>query len=158
VEPTTIERLAGARAIGQALRWVTPRALVRRSVEAVYADPSLVTEELVDRYDDLLRRDGNRQAFIDATAGPGDPDLDRRLREIDVPVFLQWGEHDRRIPLSVAYRMHDGLRNSKLLVYAKAGHVPMEELPDDTAADAEAFLRDRLTKSQQSRHWPITGK
>jgi len=43
-------------------------------------------------------------------------------------------------PLSVAYRMRDGLADARLVVYENGGHVPMEELPGETSADAEAFL------------------
>jgi pimeloyl-ACP methyl ester carboxylesterase len=148
--PPTIEQLAGLPVIGQALRWVTPRALVRRGIQGVYADPSRVTDRLVDRYYDLIRRDGNRQAMIDASAGPDDPYLDSRLSEIKVPVLLQWGEYDRRIPLSVACRMRDGLRDATLVIYAGAGHVPMEELPDQTSADAESFLGHGLKVSKHA--------
>ena len=34
-----------------------------------------------------------------------------------------------------------GIAGSKLVVYPDAGHVPMEEIPEETARDAEAFLR-----------------
>jgi pimeloyl-ACP methyl ester carboxylesterase len=152
--PTTIERVAGIPVIGQVVRWATPRVLVRRAVEAVYADPSRVTDQLVDRYDDLIRRDGNRQAMTDAMAGPRDPDLDRRLSEIKVPVLLQWGEHDRRLPLSVAYRMRDGLQDARLAIYQNAGHVPMEELPAETSADAETFLREQSQRVKASEPHP----
>ena len=66
--------------------------MVRRSVEAVYADPYRVTEALVDRYDDLLSgTETVRRSSTQWPSGPGDPDLDRRLREIDVRYFSNGG-------------------------------------------------------------------
>ena len=65
-EPTRIERIIDIPVIGKGVRWVTPRSLVRRTLEESYADPSRISESLVDRYDDLMRREGNRQALIDA--------------------------------------------------------------------------------------------
>ena len=43
--------------------WLTPRVLVQQSVRDVYADPSRVTDALVDRYFELLTREGNRHAL-----------------------------------------------------------------------------------------------
>jgi pimeloyl-ACP methyl ester carboxylesterase len=144
LQKPAIDRATSISVVGPALRWITPRALVRWAVEAIYADPARVTDELVDRYDDLIRRDGNRQAKIDAVTGPGDPDLDDRLGEVQAQVLLLWGRQDRRIPVSAGYRMRDGLREAKLVIYENAGHVPMEELPAETSADADAFLQGGL--------------
>ena len=109
-------------------------------MEEVYGDPSRVTESVVDRYYDMTRREGNRQATIDRFTNLSDPDLDERLRDIHVPVLLEWGERDIWIPLSFAHRFRDGIVGGKLLTYANAGHVPMEELPERTADDADRFL------------------
>lgn len=60
-----IFRLARTPVLNRLLRWVTPRMIVKKNVAEVYGEPSRVTDELVDRYYDLLRREGNRQATID---------------------------------------------------------------------------------------------
>jgi pimeloyl-ACP methyl ester carboxylesterase len=135
-----IFRLAGTPVLNRLLRWVTPRAVVRSNVEEVFGDPSRVSESLVDRYYDMTRREGNRQATIDRFTNLSDPDLDDRLKEIHVPVLLEWGERDIWIPLSFAHRFRDGIAAAILVTYADAGHVPMEELPERTAEDADRFL------------------
>ena len=139
-KPPAIFAMARTPVVGRLLRWVTPRFLVRKNVVEVYADPSLVTDALVDRYYELTRREGNRQATLDRFTAPADPSLDDRLGEIRVPVLIEWGERDPWIPLPFAQRWMDGVRGSKLVTYANAGHVPMEEIPEVTARDAEAFL------------------
>jgi pimeloyl-ACP methyl ester carboxylesterase len=113
---------------------------VKKNVEEVYGDPSRVTEPLVDRYYELTRREGNRQALLDRFGAPPDPPLDEHLGEIKVPVLLEWGERDRWIPLPFAQRFLAGIQGAKLVTYPDAGHVPMEELPEATARDADAFL------------------
>jgi pimeloyl-ACP methyl ester carboxylesterase len=139
-KPPAIFALGRTPVAGNLLRWVTPRMMVRKNVLEVYADPSRVTDALVDRYYELLRRDGNRQALLDRLNGPLDPALDDRLGEVHVPVLLQWGEQDRWIPLPFAQRFAQGLRDATLVTYPDAGHVPMEELPEATAKDVAAFL------------------
>jgi pimeloyl-ACP methyl ester carboxylesterase len=139
-QPPQIFRIARTPVLSELLRWVTPRALVRKNIAEVYGDPSRLTDAVVDRYYDLLRREGNRGALLDRLNGPADPDLDGRVAEIRAPVLIEWGEKDRWIPLAFARRLSDAVPGAKLVTYAAAGHVPMEELPDATAADAEAFL------------------
>jgi pimeloyl-ACP methyl ester carboxylesterase len=139
-EPPRIFRIARTPVLNALLRWVTPRTLVRKNVAEVYGDPSRLTDALVDRYYDLLRREGNRGALLDRLNGPADPDLDGRVAEIRAPVLVEWGEKDRWIPVAFAHRLSGAIPGARLVTYAAAGHVPMEELPDATAADAEAFL------------------
>jgi pimeloyl-ACP methyl ester carboxylesterase len=99
-----------------------------------------VTETLVDRYYELTRHEGNRAALLDGLTGPVDPPLDDRLAELRVPVLLEWGGRDLWIPPSFAQRFAAAIRGARLVTYPEAGHVPMEELPEATATDAEAFL------------------
>jgi pimeloyl-ACP methyl ester carboxylesterase len=135
-----IFRLARTPVLNGLLRWVTPRAVVRANVNEVYGDRSRVSDGVVDRYYDMMRREGNRQAAIDRFANLADPDLDDRLRDIHVPVLLEWGQRDPWVPIAFAHRLQDGIKGAKLVVYPDAGHVPMEELPERTAEDVERFL------------------
>jgi pimeloyl-ACP methyl ester carboxylesterase len=125
---------------GWLMRWLTPRFLVRASVEQLYADKSRISEALLDRYQAMTLRAGNRQALLDRLRGPENPALDARLKELRLPVLLQWGAEDQRIPLAFGQRMHSAIAGSELIVYPKAGHVLMEELPFKSARDADAFL------------------
>jgi len=76
--------------------------------------------------------------------GPPDPTLADRLGELKLPVLIQWGELDRRIPLSDAHGFQRGIAGAELRIYLGAGHVPMEELLEATARDADAFLGPTL--------------
>lgn len=138
--PPPIFRLARTPVLGGLLRWITPRFLVKKNVREVYGDASRVSEPLVDRYYDLARREGNREALLRRLDGPRDPDLDDILPRIAAPTLVQWGEKDVWIAESFGRRIAAGIPNAKLVVYPGAGHVPMEEIPDETARDADAFL------------------
>jgi len=140
--PAPLFALARIPVLNVVLRMATPRMFVAHNVKQVYGDPSRVTDALVDRYYDLTRGEGNRRAFVDRVSGAVDPELDARLSELHLPVLVMWGERDRWIPLAFGRRLHDGIAGSKLVTYPDAGHVPMEEIPDRTASDAEAFLTD----------------
>jgi len=50
------------------------------------------------------------------------------------------------LPVTDAERFARDIRRSQVVIYEGVGHVPMEEIPGRSAADAEAFLlEDRLT-------------
>ncbi|MEP1445432.1 MAG: alpha/beta hydrolase [Paraglaciecola sp.] len=119
---------------------IMPRAIVKSSVENVYANPEKVTEALVDRYFELNIREGNREAlakrFVETKAGP----LANRLDELTQETLIMWGEQDRLIPLSVGQRFHDEIANSQLVTFADLGHVPHEEGPQQTVDVLEEFL------------------
>jgi pimeloyl-ACP methyl ester carboxylesterase len=139
--PPPLFRLAQTPILGPwMILHVTPRFVVRRNLEGVYGDPSRLTNAVVDRYWTLARRAGNRGAMLARITGPPDPKLADRLGELKLPVLIQWGKLDRWIPLSDAYGFHRGIVGAELRIYPGAGHVPMEELPEATARDADAFL------------------
>jgi pimeloyl-ACP methyl ester carboxylesterase len=139
--PPMLFRLARTPIVGAfLLLHVTPRFVVRRNLEGVYGDPSRLTDAVVDRYWVMARRAGNRGAMLARITGPSDPTLANRLGELMLPVLIQWGELDRWIPLADAHGFQRGIAGAELRVYKDAGHVPMEEFPEATARDADAFL------------------
>lgn len=119
---------------------ITPRFLVASGLRDAYADPSLVTDELVDRYLTLLLREGNRGAvseMVSAGHSTRDPAC---LRELNMPTLIQWGGHDRFIPPKYAAQFEEAIRGAELIMYPNLGHIPMEEAPERTVADALRFL------------------
>jgi pimeloyl-ACP methyl ester carboxylesterase len=142
--PPPLFRLAQTPILGPFLiRNVTPRFVIRRNLEGVYGDPSRLTNAVVDRYSAMVRRAGNRGAMVARITGPSDPNLADRLGELKLPVLIQWGSLDQWIPLSDARGFQHGIAGAELRVYPGAGHVPMEELPEATARDADIFLGPR---------------
>ena len=131
------------------MRWVTPRALIEQGVKSVFADPSKVPPEMVDRYYDLTLYDGNRRATAlrFANFDPSDDSLAIRLQDIEVPVLILWGEQDHLIPVNVAQAFKMRIPQAKVVTYPDAGHVPMEEVPTKSAADVRDFMSFALGKS-----------
>ena len=139
-------RLAGTPVVSRFMDWFTPRAIIRRTILESYHDPSQVTEALVDRYDDLLRRPGNRRATRLRFGGQGDLDAARGagLERIEVPTLVLWGEADRMVPVSAAEEFRRAIPGSEVVIYPQTGHLPMEEVPARSAADVAAFLERAL--------------
>lgn len=52
----------------------------------------------------------------------------RRLGQMDIPILLVWGRHDKTIPLARGWDMHDLLTGSRLEVFDATGHCPHDEV------------------------------
>ncbi len=50
-----------------------------------------------------------------------------RLGEMDVPILIVWGRHDKTIPLERGQEMHNILRGSRLEIFERAAHCPHDE-------------------------------
>lgn len=121
---------------------ITPRRVLKQGLRMAYGDPSKVTEELVDTYQHLLMRKGNRKGFtevLDKTILHG-RDNTIRIKEIKTPTLIMWGDKDKTISIKDGYAFQKLIKDSELIVYKNIGHVPMEEIPKETAADALAFF------------------
>ena len=121
------------------LKNILPKSFIEKNIREVYFDDAKITQDLIDRYHALALRTGNRQAFIDRTKTPY-KDAGDRLAEIKCPTLIIWGKHDHWVPVEDAYFFEKEIPNNKLKIYDNAGHVPMEEIPEQTAKDAERFL------------------
>lgn len=145
-KPTPLAfKLARSQMSSTFMRYVTPRFLVKSSLLDVYGNDELVTDKLVDRYFDMQLREGNRSAFIARANQVKNETLEQEIgmiQTIQQPTLILWGEEDNWIPVEHAHRFFDDLPNGKLVTYEGIGHVPMEEIPEETARDVELFLRD----------------
>tara|TARA_R110000824_G_scaffold99883_2_gene237448 strand:+ start:1940 stop:2905 length:966 start_codon:yes stop_codon:yes gene_type:complete len=140
IQPYLGARLAQS-SIGQMLLpEITPRFLVKSSLKENFAKPERLTEDLVDRYWELLRFPGNRKAAVDRMKTAREPEKWAEVGTLKMPVLLLWGEQDKAIPMSHARGFEAAISGSKLITYADAGHLPMEEIPEQVARDIDAWI------------------
>ena len=121
-------KLASIPVVGDVLVKFTPRALIRKSIEDVYSNKAKVNEVMVQRYFDLLLREGNRNATLDIFKQRKFGSSEK-IKNIQTSTLIIWGEDDQLIDVSNAYLFEKDIRNSQLVIIPKTGHVPMEENP-----------------------------
>lgn len=122
------------------LRNLDPAPLAARGLRQAYGDARLVTPALVDRYVELARAPGHRQILTSQRSGPARPVTEATFAAISTPTLVMTGEKDELIPADHARGFARAIPGAKLVVYPEGGHVPMEQLPDRSAADLRAFL------------------
>lgn len=121
------------------LRYVTPKSFIKKNLEEVYYDDTLISASLIDRYHDLSCFQGNRQAFLDRAKIERE-DYTHLLKQIVAPTLVLWGENDAWIPVSDANRYAKEIPQAKVVILPKTGHVPMEERPYESLKVLESFM------------------
>lgn len=136
-----IARMPGVRALAEV---ITPRSMFEASLKTSVYDPGFATPQMVDRYWELNRYPGNRAATLArfAQMTQARAATPARLAAIKVPVLIMWGQEDNLIPVAAAQWFHKALPTSQLIIYPKVGHIPMEEIPDQSAEDVKRWLAD----------------
>jgi pimeloyl-ACP methyl ester carboxylesterase len=133
-------KIAGLPVVRDIARYITPRSMVEKSIRQTVAVQSVVTPAMIDRYWDLLRYPGNRDATIERFSTPHPPADPAVLEKINAPTLILWGASDKLIPVASAAWFSQHLPHARVIVYDGVGHAPMEEAPDRTAADVATFL------------------
>ncbi|MDP5030595.1 alpha/beta fold hydrolase [Paraglaciecola sp.] len=138
-------KIAKTPILNQIMHGFLPRSLVASSVRNVYGDPSLVSEELIDRYFELTTRAGNRDALAERFKQTRPGAMVKRMAEIKVPTLILWGQKDRLIPAHLAEHFHQAIDNSQVHIFPLLGHVPQEEDPQQSVGVLSKFLEEHRT-------------
>ncbi len=91
-----------------------------------------VTEGVIDRARDVLRRPGSKAAALATIRGLDLPELEQRLPGVFQRVLIVQGEQDRIALLPFAERLHTTLPHARLEVVPQVGHFAMLEAPGRT--------------------------
>lgn len=126
-------------------RLVGARRVVTLALRSVVYDPARITAEQIDGYARPLASPEAAHVLLSAARRIEPPNLDaivRRYPEIDVPTLLLWGRQDRVVPVSVGERLASDLPDARLRVLERCGHLPAEELPDESFDIVKRFMEE----------------
>lgn len=139
--PTPIAvRIAQVPVVGPLImEHITPRSVIAASIRQAYGEPRKLTSDVLDRYYELLLRDGNRRALILQIQQESYADS-YRIKTITVPTLILWGRRDHIVPVADAERFHNDITGNRLVIFDRLGHVPQEEGPAQSARALEDFL------------------
>jgi pimeloyl-ACP methyl ester carboxylesterase len=135
-------------------RWlatqITPRMLVEQSLRGSVEKQAIVDDKMIDRYWELLRFPGNREATVLRARMNREPAMAARVGEIKAPTLILFGDKDRLINPSAAQTFNERIAGSEVVLLPGIGHLPMEEAPDATAAAIADFLKRRLVPTSRA--------
>lgn len=135
---------ANHRRLGMGLmRVLGARFVVRWVLRSIVFDSSRISRAQVRGYADPLTNPDARRALVDTALQILPPDLDSltaRYRDIRVPALLLWGRQDRVVPPHLGARLAANLPDAELVVLNRCGHLPAEELPEESLDALKTFL------------------
>ncbi len=140
--PPAAFEIIESRFFRRALEYVTPRLLVKEGVSQTVYDQSIVTDELVDQFHDIILMEGTRLAIgmlvedheDDFIANPND------LKNISIPSLILHGEEDNLVDIRFVEHFIDQIPNVRLISYPNVGHMPPMEIPALLAQDIRGFI------------------
>lgn len=138
-------RIAQTPGLNRLMEFISPRSIFEKSLRGSVSNPTIVTPAMIDRYWELNRYPGNRTATMARFAQYASRQDDaNRLGQITTLTLILWGAEDKLIPVAGADWFAARIKGAQKIVYPGIGHLPMEETPDRSAADLDAFLSKPL--------------
>ncbi len=110
------------------------RIIAKRYFKALYGDPSRIAPGTFEGYIAGVEAPGSFEHLLrilrswheDLAA------IGESLAEISgIPTLLLWGSRDRAVYPSSIHQLQRQLKNSALVMFQGAGHMPYEEVPDE---------------------------
>ena len=117
-----------------------PEVGVRAATRSLYADPSKVTDAQVARIREMMTTPGVQDALLRRLELFTLPDPEPDLARVAAPALLVWGAADVMVPVAHAARFEAVMPDARVVILENAGHMPMEEAPDDSLLVVRNFL------------------
>lgn len=123
--------------------YLFPELAYRRFLEWLIVDQQLVTEQLVDEFHGMMRREGNRVAILDRLRSfdIGEPEL--TLAKVKAPVMIMWGEENPHLKKELTAGFKEQLTNAVMVdvrIYPDIGHILPIEMPEQGVAEVKGFI------------------
>ena len=132
--------------LGPVLSQMLPRSIIEKSLKQSVSVQSIVTPQMVDRYWEMARYPGNREATRARFSMPYRTFTAGEIAKVQVPTLVMWGEDDALIPYEAASWYMQHLPKGTLANYRGIGHLPQEEAPERSVADLRRWLAGILTR------------
>lgn len=126
------------------MRDIDTKPLIGQGLKSAFLDPKLVTPAVIDRYGDFARAPGHRDILLGLQSSPRREATQALLAQIKIPTLVMHGEQDHLIPVADGRAFAQAIPGATLITYPGVGHVPMEQIPQRSAADLKAWLRAKV--------------
>ncbi len=117
--------------------------IAREGYRFAFYNDSLIPEESVQATAAYLTFPRAKYTYLE-TVHQLVPDdiltLEKRYKEITLPTLILWGKEDISISVNKAYRLRRALKNSRLKIFPKVGHMPQEENPNAVSDEILKFM------------------
>ncbi len=127
-----------------------PRTIFEQSLPQSVSNKDIVTDEEIDRYWELARYPGNRNATMHRFATPRRVYNAEEMQALELPTLIIWGEEDALTPLSGGQWYASHLPANTFISYEGIGHLPQQEHADQSADDVRMWLEQLVVIEPES--------
>jgi pimeloyl-ACP methyl ester carboxylesterase len=132
-------------AAANVLEWITPRALPAFMLRSRFGDPAKVSDQLIDQWHDMWRREGQRRAMLTRLRSYSSASIVAATAGVRAPTLILWGAANPQAPVEQAEELRAMLVNApsvRVITYPGVGHMAVEEAGALIAGDVRTFLDD----------------
>lgn len=145
-------RLAAAPLIGDLISplMIGSRKLVHSQMRKGYAPENMHLfdeERMTAHHRPLLAASTQRAALVTLRRWQATR-IERNAHQIKQPTLLIWGEDDPEIPLAHGRKLFEEIKGSRLVVFRRCGHMPMEEYPREFTEVVLNFCSEAIESSK----------
>lgn len=116
------------------------RSGLERNLQNVVYNQTLIDQEMANGYlEPFLQAEIFHALTRMIRDWEGDLSIER-LKEIETPSLLIWGEHDKVVPLHIGQQLTKDLKNSSLIILNETGHLVPEEKPEEVMSHIDEFI------------------
>lgn len=136
------------------IRFTLPKWAVKAWLEGAYADPSLITEQILGRYHDMLLAPGVRKHVLERLAQTKTFDLSQQslaLKSLQPPTLLLWGKEDQVTPVNQLNYFEQMIPKVQSVVFKNTGHLVQEENATESVQALLNFLKNAQSSELESK-------
>jgi 4,5:9,10-diseco-3-hydroxy-5,9,17-trioxoandrosta-1(10),2-diene-4-oate hydrolase len=128
---------------------------VVRQMQLCLHDPSQASEDFIDRVTAIGTLPGSQHSFLSFLRDTTDifglkksfvMDFSTRLKKVKTPTLVIWGRQDRLLPISEAKAALKNMKDIRLYVMDRAGHLPQIDNPEEFNTAVLDFLSTATRK------------
>lgn len=112
-----------------------------------YADPSIVTEKVIDEVMLGARAEGYMAGMTSLMKQYREGEEIALAPQVKVPTLIPWGDRDKNKPLSEADELQAMIPGSRLVHFANAGHYVHEEAAEGVAQAIKLWLQETVASA-----------
>lgn len=133
------------------IRFALPKWAVKAWLESLYADPSLITEQTLGRYRDMLLAPDVRVHLLERISQSKTLDPRVQLQAIQAPTLFLWGQEDSITSRQEMDLYQQMVPQAKAMSFKETGHVLQEESPEESARAVINFVKNPQSSEFESR-------
>ncbi|MFX0576075.1 alpha/beta fold hydrolase [Nocardia nepalensis] len=122
------------------------KSLAHQQAAQLFYDKSLVTEELIDRFFEVVKENRHKLGVVRALRNTRDYDARDMFSLITCPTLLAWGAEDEISPPQAWAEAAASFPKARFVAIPRSGHSPMIEQPALLTTELLSFLDSALDR------------